>query len=173
MKQLFTPLFACLLSGAALAQAPLHVSESVAARQQQHRYSPVLLVATNTVQGMAAYTSAQAIELRPGFTAQAGSVFSARIQVEALDGALEVQAYPNPFGTSVRIEYVLPASARVRHSLTDMQGRVVHQEELGEQQPAGRHSVEVSGVGLNAGTYLYRIDAGDKHQTLRLLKNQD
>lgn len=68
-----------------------------------------------------------------------------------LDGA-----FPNPFGTSTALRYVLPEAALVRLAAYDVLGREVAVLVEAEQS-AGTHTAAWSPRGLAAGTYVVRL----------------
>ena len=76
--------------------------------------------------------------------------------------------YPNPaqglVHFSYRINHVLP----VRLTLLDLQGRVM-QQIVDEEQPPGDYQYQVDISYLNAGTYLYRLQAGSFQDTKKLV----
>ncbi|WP_228350600.1 T9SS type A sorting domain-containing protein [Rhodocaloribacter litoris] len=72
--------------------------------------------------------------------------------------------YPNPFGTAIRIPYVLDAPSPVRLTVYDLLGRVVARLVEG-MQAAGPHEAVLAGAGLPDGLYLVRLEAGDRVTT--------
>jgi hypothetical protein len=85
-------------------------------------------------------------------------------------GAFELQQnYPNPFNPSTRIEFTLEKSARVSLDVFDVLGRRVATLLQGETQGAGKHSVTFNGAGLSSGVYFYRLTAGDRLATAKMI----
>ncbi len=82
-------------------------------------------------------------------------------------------AAPNPFNPRVRIVYALPAGgAVVRLEIYDARGRRVRSLP-GGPRAAGRHEVvwagdDDAGHALGSGTYLCRLAAGGREQTVKL-----
>lgn len=68
---------------------------------------------------------------------------------------------PNPFSTTTRIRYTLPASADVTLSVYDATGRLVKTLVSG-LRTAGDHDVLFDASGLASGLYVYRLVA-DRH----------
>ncbi len=68
-------------------------------------------------------------------------------------------AAPNPFRETTAITFYLPQTADVDLRIFDVQGRAVREVARG-LLPSGLHSVALSGRGLQAGTYFYRLRAG-------------
>ena len=71
---------------------------------------------------------------------------------------LALEAYPNPFAESARVVYDLPTAAEVELAVYDVLGRRVLRLAGGERE-AGRHTVELRGLDLAAGTYVVRLQA--------------
>ena len=137
------------------------------------------LAAINTVEGgaVAHYTAGEAVALKPGFRAQAGSVFLARIgtvpaNYPSAEGSnrLNIRASPNPFQQSTQIEYVLLQASQISFTLVDEQGHILRQEASLAGQEAGRQVVGLTGANLPAGVYFFQMRINGKQQTVRLLK---
>ena len=75
---------------------------------------------------------------------------------------------PNPFTTTTRIEFSLPASGVVQLSVYDMRGRRVALVADGHL-PAGRHQAEWCASRIAPGIYFCRLRAGGAVATLRML----
>jgi len=78
------------------------------------------------------------------------------------------QNFPNPFNPVTTINYALPHSAKVRITVYNLLGAQVATLVDGPQT-AGRHTVRFDALHLGSGAYFYRIDAGDFHQTKKML----
>ena len=79
------------------------------------------------------------------------------------------QNYPNPFNPLTHIRFALPQSGAVTLTVYDMTGRVVATLVNG-YKAAGRYDVTFDGSGLASGSYIYRLQAGNKFvQTKKLL----
>ena len=78
------------------------------------------------------------------------------------------QNYPNPFSSVTSIAFELPQEGLVTVEVFNMQGRrmaiLLH-----ERKPAGRHTVEFNGEGIEPGLYLYRISTGETYQVGKML----
>jgi M6 family metalloprotease-like protein len=68
--------------------------------------------------------------------------------------------YPNPFNPSTRIEYGLPSAMRVRLYVSDLRGRIVKLL-ADDWMDAGMHSVRFDATGLQSGTYICTLHAGN------------
>lgn len=89
------------------------------------------------------------------------------------DGTLPVsyaleQNYPNPANPSTTIRYALPKPGPVSLRVYDLLGREVVRL-VGAEQPAGHHSVVWEAGGVASGVYLYRLEAGGRHFTRKIL----
>ncbi|HEX9958931.1 MAG TPA: T9SS type A sorting domain-containing protein [Fibrella sp.] len=135
------------------------------------------ITATNVTEraSTATYTAGKAILLQPGFEARAGSVFAATVtpvSARATEPAsdLTASAWPNPFQDQTTVEYKLPASTTVKHTLIDATGSVIRQNTSGDVQEAGVYKFGVDGNSLPVGVYIYQLQTGTQTKTIRLLK---
>lgn len=78
------------------------------------------------------------------------------------------QNYPNPFNPTTKINFNLPADAKVQLSVYDMTGRLVGTLIENQNFSAGYHTVQFNGSALSSGTYFYRISAGEFVQTKKM-----
>ncbi len=83
------------------------------------------------------------------------------------------QNYPNPFNPSTIIPYQLPQARAVRLRIFNAVGQEIRAFELG-LQPAGFHHFvwngqDDHGQTAGSGVYLYRLEAGDFHETRKLV----
>ena len=95
-------------------------------------------------------------------------------EAAAAPDGFELEAnYPNPFNARTAIRYSLHAGGDVELVLFDVTGRRVATLVDG-QQPAGTHAVywdgrTDSGVEAASGVYFYRLQAGDRQRSRKLL----
>jgi hypothetical protein len=76
--------------------------------------------------------------------------------------------YPNPFNPSTTIQYSLPEQSLVTIDIFDILGRRV--ETLAEGiKPAGNHQAVWDASNKSSGIYFYRIKAGDKAETKKMM----
>jgi glucose/arabinose dehydrogenase len=90
------------------------------------------------------------------------------------DRLLLARSQPNPFTGSTLVSFELPAAARVRLRVYDVFGRMVRSL-LDENYATGRYSVswdgrDETGQVMTAGTYFYRIEAGDRIASEKILR---
>jgi len=78
----------------------------------------------------------------------------------ALPARVELDGtFPNPFREQLNVAWRQPESAPVSLRIVDMNGRTVHEVDLG-QRAAGRQTWSWSSTGLAAGTYMLLVQAG-------------
>lgn len=75
------------------------------------------------------------------------------------------QNYPNPVTNSTSIEFYLPVSSNISIEIFNILGENVSTLVSGNTYDAGSHQVYVSTQSLQAGSYFYRITAGNYTQT--------
>ncbi len=78
------------------------------------------------------------------------------------------QNYPNPFNPSTNITFGLPEQADVRLEVFDIIGRRVTTLVRDELEP-GNHTAVFDGGSLSSGMYLYRLQAGEKVLTRKMI----
>jgi immune inhibitor A len=78
------------------------------------------------------------------------------------------QNYPNPFNASTSISYALKTTGLVRLDIYDVLGRLVATPVNGEQA-AGNHQLIWNADKFGSGVYFYRLQAGDKIESKRML----
>ena len=76
--------------------------------------------------------------------------------------------YPNPFNPTTTIKYPLPKSEKVKIEIFNLLGQKISTL-LNKQMPAGSHEVEFTAKDLPSGVYLYRIEAGEFHETKKMI----
>jgi hypothetical protein len=87
----------------------------------------------------------------------------------AMNGAQALlgQNYPNPFNRTTEISYELVNGSDVTVKVMDLTGRVVLDLNKGFQ-PSGKHTLQLDASGLEAGIYLYTLQAGGFTETKRM-----
>ena len=82
--------------------------------------------------------------------------------------ALQMNVYPNPVVGTAQINFELSESASVRYDVYDLSGRIVSSRILGDYGQ-GSHDVTFNANSLTAGSYIVRIQAGDKTQSTKIM----
>ena len=83
------------------------------------------------------------------------------------------QNYPNPFNSATVIEYQIPAAERVRLRIYNLSGQVVT-DLVDEALTAGTYQTQWdarddAGYPVASGVYLYRLQAGDRVLSRKLV----
>ena len=83
------------------------------------------------------------------------------------------QNYPNPFNPSTSISYGLPSDAHVKIEIFNLLGQRI-KALVNEEQSAGYKRItwdgrDDLGKAISSGTYLYRLRAGEKELTMKML----
>jgi hypothetical protein len=78
------------------------------------------------------------------------------------------QNYPNPFNPATTISYQLPEPAFVTIKVFDVLGNEIATL-VQEIKPVGVHEVSFDGSNFSSGIYLYQIDAGNFHQSRKMM----
>ncbi|MCB0634792.1 MAG: HYR domain-containing protein, partial [Lewinella sp.] len=144
-------------------------------------------VAAGTSVGLLA---GEVIRLTPGFEAEAGSVFTARIaacepiannaaastheviQIAAdhTNGPGELRIYPNPFRDRFTLLYELMEEAEVEIRLVSIDGRIKQQLQRPQLQPSGTHQLEWNSPDQPAGIYFIQLRRGNIWSSQKLVK---
>jgi len=109
----------------------------------------------------------------PDFTALPGTqsaAFTITLSTKQEDeAAVAMSVFPNPSLSQATVTYrVLGHSAPVAITLTDLMGRTVQTYDNGIQA-AGIQRFELNNAGLAAGTYLVKVQVGDKASTRKVV----
>lgn len=78
------------------------------------------------------------------------------------------QNYPNPFNPTTNIRYDLPQNVHVRVAVYDVLGRQVAVL-VDSGMSAGTHTINFNATNLSSGTYLVRMEAGDRVFTQKMV----
>jgi hypothetical protein len=78
------------------------------------------------------------------------------------------QNHPNPFNPRTTIQYNVPKAGNVRMQLYDIQGRLVRTLMNRDHEP-GYFEFNLDGRDLSSGVYFYSIEAGNYHDTKKLV----
>jgi hypothetical protein len=77
------------------------------------------------------------------------------------------QNYPNPYDGSTRIEFALPYSGSTRFFVTDVVGRLVHEETAFYSE--GRHTLTFNKGSLPSGVYYYGLEFDGKRRMHKMI----
>jgi hypothetical protein len=88
------------------------------------------------------------------------------------NGAVVVEAYPNPYRDATTIRYMLTRPSMITVEVMDATGKMVKRYQQGLQD-AGQYTMPFSAKnnGLSAGTYMVTVWADDQRYQLRLTEN--
>jgi hypothetical protein len=90
-----------------------------------------------------------------------------------VNNPLEVKAFPNPFKSQFKVEFVLASSQKVGISLVSMQGQVIFKEDAGLLQPGTyQHDIQVP-ITTAAGNYVLLVTAGGQKKQVNILKTNN
>jgi hypothetical protein len=78
------------------------------------------------------------------------------------------QNYPNPFNPSTEIAFELPKESQVRIEIYSLLGQLLGTV-MNERRQAGYHTVRFNASDLPTGLYLYRLTAGEKTFTRKMM----
>ena len=78
------------------------------------------------------------------------------------------QNYPNPFGCSTQILYILNQSGDISLKIYNLAGQEI-EILVNEFQPAGEHKIIWQPKGLPGGLYFYKIEVGEFSETKKLI----
>lgn len=79
-----------------------------------------------------------------------------------LNGEQYIVSYPNPFRTSMTIQYELTNDANVQLDIVDRNGRRM-KKLLNENQTAGQHTQTINAGSLSAGLYILKMNVGGEN----------
>jgi hypothetical protein len=85
---------------------------------------------------------------------------------------LHLAMAPSPFTGSAKLAYSLPQDEVVTIGLHDVRGRQVATIVDRERRGAGPHAETFDGSALRAGVYFLRLDAGERHASLKVVRTR-
>ena len=84
--------------------------------------------------------------------------------------AWEVVIFPNPTSTTLNVRYNLPKEDELTIALFDMQGKLIHQKNLGKQV-SGEYQETLGLTSISQGTYVCRISGQQNSIAKTVIKN--
>lgn len=78
------------------------------------------------------------------------------------------QNYPNPFNPTTSIKYEIPEASNVKLTVYNMLGQVVATL-VNDFKVAGNYEVNFDASNIASGSYIYRLEAGDRISTQKML----
>jgi hypothetical protein len=84
-----------------------------------------------------------------------------------------VENYPNPFDNKTNIVFVIPDNAQTTLEVFDLSGKLLQTLFKGEAKAKEKYKLEFDGSAHPAGIYIYRLTAGDKTLTGKMILNRD
>lgn len=119
-------------------------------------------------------TSGETYWYRLGAVSSDGEWMSQTVSITVPRAALALhQNHPNPFNPATTISFTLPEKARVTLAIYDVKGRLVRtlvDEMVGEgYQERAWDGEDASGTPVGSGVYFYRLTAGDKTLTKKMV----
>ena len=119
---------------------------------------------------------ADTLAIPPGrskaFLAKYGALTTAReSNHERPVNRLQIAHYPNPFAGAATIAYEIPNTSHVVLRVYDILGRELAVL-VDERQSAGPHSAKLDASSWPSGVYLYRLEAGNRVATGRLVRRK-
>ncbi|HHG85528.1 MAG TPA: Omp28-related outer membrane protein, partial [Bacteroidetes bacterium] len=102
------------------------------------------------------------------YTGMGASVTTGAVAIDE-KGVFSVDVFPNPFSNATAVTYVLSNTEAVSYQIVDLRGQEIVAVDLGTQS-AGDHRIDIEAakVGLSAGIYFIRLQAGESAATKRL-----
>ena len=112
---------------------------------------------------------AGALYWHPDFVDDFSDLISSAIDV--LREKFELNAYPNPFGDEVTVQFKLESPSRVALHIYDINGKLIDAP-LNENRLAGEHKVQVNTTSLQPGIYIYQLRTNGQLISSKMIKAQ-
>jgi hypothetical protein len=113
-------------------------------------------------------TSSSILLLKYAANSPASKYATATPITETKQPKFTLQNFPNPFTQSTTIEYQTLQEGKVKLSIYDLQGKQIAAL-INKNQPAGIYRINFSADKLPAGTYIYKIQAGEFIETKKMI----
>ncbi len=115
------------------------------------------------------YTIMQSVQTKTNNCCNDGTTGSLPAPTGTTEGVKLMQNVPNPFDTTTRIDFILPADANVVLELSDVNGRPLRRL-IDGQMNAGQQSIVLDGSSLASGMYYYTVYANGELITKKMVK---
>jgi len=89
--------------------------------------------------------------------------------VVAMPNKFELGNYPNPFNPTTTVEYTLDETSNVKLTVYDVLGNQVAVLDEGVRMANQQYSVQFDGSALTSGVYFYKLEAGTKVITNKMM----
>jgi hypothetical protein len=149
------------------------------------RLIPIDTIATTASDGAYQWEVEIGLEPGPGYRIHISSSLNSDLKSESEDFSVVApvsvedraelpeetrlyENYPNPFGGTTTITFVLPGPQAVRLSVFDVQGRELETLVDGKRA-AGQHTVRFDARGLSDGVYMVMLTTADRTTTRKLV----
>ncbi|MDD4713651.1 MAG: T9SS type A sorting domain-containing protein, partial [Bacteroidales bacterium] len=90
--------------------------------------------------------------------------------INNLPEAISVKIAPNPFSSSITIDYNVPQGGKVMIEIYNLTGQLIQRLVDEDQSSMGKHSVTWNADNLADGLYLCKIDINGNKQVYKILK---
>ena len=90
------------------------------------------------------------------------------LEDEIMQELLSVEVYPNPFASSTTLSYTLEEPVDLQFTVYNIQGQLLH--EMQKRQLRGEQKIEWHAERYPGGLYFYRLKAGDRFESGKLIK---
>jgi len=81
----------------------------------------------------------------------------------------ELNAYPNPFGDEVTVNFKLESPSRIALHIYDINGRLIDVP-VNENRHAGEHKLQVNTSSLQPGIYIYQLRTNGQLISSKMIK---
>ncbi|MCK9312007.1 MAG: T9SS type A sorting domain-containing protein, partial [Bacteroidales bacterium] len=92
------------------------------------------------------------------------------LSVEEVSNTFSARCYPNPFSSSITIDYNVPVNGKVMVEIYNLYGQLIKRLVDENQSSAGKHSAEWNASNLADGLYLCKIVINGNIKMYRILK---
>ena len=90
------------------------------------------------------------------------------VEENIVANTVEMSIYPNPIVNDATISFSIEESAQVSYQVYDLSGRMMMNKVLGNFGQ-GSHKANFNVENLTSGTYIIKVQAGEKTETAKIL----